>query len=126
MIAYAVAITFVKVSICVALLRIVEQKSHRIILWITIAITVATNLVGIIASFVGCQPISSAWEPGPDSICLSNNGTQGEALFIYVQFAIYISADLVCVLLPFSIVWNLRMKRTLKLSTAGVLGLGAL
>lgn len=91
-----------------------------------IGITVIIDSVEVLATAFGCQPISDSWDLPPGSTCGSDIDAASFEIMIYAEFAVYITVDIACVVLPILIVWNLRMKTSLKISTAGMLGLGAL
>lgn len=124
-IAYGIAVTFVKSSICVALLRIAQRKRHQIALWAMVTVTTIMNISVVFAAIFGCQPISDNWDPRPGSFCGASPQHSGFVTLVYAEFAVYIAVDAGCVLVPFLILWPLQMKTSLKLSTAGVLGMGA-
>lgn len=120
------AVTFVKASICMALLRIAEQKVYRIILWFMIVITTVTDAAELVAAIFGYQAISDNWQPGPDSTYKSGSNKTIFQSLVYIEYAVYIAVDIACVLLPIFILWSLQMKKSIKITTAGILGLGAL
>lgn len=115
-----------KASIYAALLRIAEQKTYRIILWAMIALAVVTDTMELLAAIFGCLPISDNWDPTPTSQCSQGGNSTGAHVFIFLEFGVYIALDIACVVMPIFIIWHLRMKTRLKISTAMILGLGSL
>jgi hypothetical protein len=84
-------------------------------------------MVGFIAVVITCQPMAKNWDPviqADTSIgyCMTGNIVQN--LSYYVS-ASSIVTDWACAIIPCFIVWNLQMKRKLKISVAAILALGA-
>lgn len=117
---YALAIGFVKSSICVALLRITPEKCYRIPLWIIIASAGCTSLGGLISLFTLCRPITANWNPGTGE-CAPR---QIIATLSYMISVLAIVTDLFCAVVPWFIIRNLQMPRRSKYSILAVLALG--
>ncbi|KAK6822027.1 hypothetical protein PG987_014852 [Apiospora arundinis] len=96
-ITYAWSLPFIKCSICLSLFRITNERRYTIPLWCVMVLATFSAMLG----FSIIQNIS------------------------YFISASSILTDWSCAILPCIIVWNLNMKRKLKVSAAGILALGA-
>ncbi|KAH6647892.1 hypothetical protein BKA67DRAFT_662639 [Truncatella angustata] len=119
---YIVSLCFIKNSICITMLRIAINRTHRWALYGTIAVSTGVSLVGFIGMLTVCRPITAQWEAGsgtcaPRSVIIALN---------YVISAGAIVTDWACAIVPAFILWNAQMRRNVKLSVGIVLGLGSL
>ncbi|KAK8070297.1 hypothetical protein PG994_006913 [Apiospora phragmitis] len=124
---YAWSLPFIKGSICFSLFRITNERKHTIPLWCIMILATFSAILGFIAVVITCQPIAKNWDP-----VLQSDPDVGECMdyAIIQNISYFISAssiltDWACAILPCFIVWNLNMKRKLKISVAGILALGA-
>lgn len=118
---YAWSLPFIKSSICLTMLRIITEKTFRIILWVSMIASVASAMIGFIAVVALCKPISAYWDPSVGGWCATIDIVTGLSYFVSVMSLI---TDWTCSLLPCFVVWNLQMKSRLKASVCGVLALG--
>ncbi|KAF3401588.1 hypothetical protein F1880_010034 [Penicillium rolfsii] len=115
------ACTLGKTSFAVTLLRIVVHKWMIIVLWFVI---VTMNLVNVLAAlfiFVQCKDPRHLWNPAIPSKCWPAD--------VFTHFSLFVGAysgaqDFVLALLPWSLVWNLQMKKKEKLGIAFAMSLG--
>lgn len=124
---YAWTLPFIKCSICFSLFRITTEVKYRLLLWGVMFLATVSAMIGFIAVVITCQPIAKNWDPvlqadASIGYCMTGN--------IITRLSYYISAssivtDWACAIIPCFIVWNLQMKRRLKISVAGILALGA-
>ncbi|KAK8880062.1 cation-transporting atpase 4 [Apiospora arundinis] len=126
-ITYAWSLPFIRCSICLSLFRITNERRYTIPLWCVMVLATFSAMLGFIAVVITCQPIAKNWDP-----VLQNDPSVGSCMdySIIQNISYFISAssiltDWSCVILPCIIVWNLNMKRKLKVSAAGILALGA-
>lgn len=76
------SLMFTKISVCLSLLRIIKSnRVRRRVMYIIMALIVATNLSSTIAIFPQCKPIEKLWNPTRKSTCISK-GTQ-LAIYFY-------------------------------------------
>ncbi|KAF7534513.1 hypothetical protein G7054_g6185 [Neopestalotiopsis clavispora] len=126
-IAYAWCLPFIKCSICFSLFRITSELKYRLLLWAVMVLATVSAMVGFIAVVITCQPMAKNWDPVIQAdtnigYCMTGNIVQN--LSYYVS-ASSIVTDWACAIIPCFIVWNLQMKRKLKISVAAILALGA-
>ncbi|KAF5009865.1 hypothetical protein FDECE_3938 [Fusarium decemcellulare] len=118
---YCSSLLFIKGSICITLLRIATQRSHRIIIWATLVFTELSTLAVVIGLFCLCQPLAAFWgEPGK---CVDPIVITALAYLISIGAVI---ADWSCAIVPGFILWKTQMKTATKVSISIVLGLGVL
>ncbi|KAK6072309.1 cation-transporting atpase 4 [Seiridium cupressi] len=126
-ITYAWCLLFIKCSICVSLFRITAERKFRLMLWGVMFLASLSALIGFIAVVITCNPIAKNWDPvlAADSsigYCIDYNIIQGISYYISASSII---TDWACAVIPCFIVWNLQMRRKLKISVVGILALGA-
>lgn len=64
------AVTFVKSSICLLVLRIKNTKVLRVFLYTVIGFLIITNLLPIIALLVECNPVDKFWDRARKGTCM--------------------------------------------------------
>ncbi|RSL68601.1 hypothetical protein CEP54_002706 [Fusarium duplospermum] len=119
---YCCSLIFIKGSICVTFLRIAIEKTHRIIVWMTLVASVISTLIVIIGLLTMCRPISANWD--------KNAGQCSPPIVItslsYLVSAAAVLTDWVCAILPGFMLYKTQMKRATKISINVILGLGVL
>ncbi|KAK7740913.1 hypothetical protein SLS53_004976 [Cytospora paraplurivora] len=117
-ITYLLAIGFIKAGICTTLLRINSGSSNRRVTWalwfIMVAIVMST-LGEFITFLVRCQT---------SGVCKDSNKTI--AVLEWIGVAVFIALDIALAIVPVFIIRSLKMKKSLKLSTGLILGLGGI
>ncbi|KAK8115691.1 hypothetical protein PG984_012193 [Apiospora sp. TS-2023a] len=123
-ITYAWSLPFIKCSICFSLFRITNERRHTIPLWCVMILATFSAMLGFVAVLITCQPIARNWDPALSNVgsCMDYAIIQNISYFISASSII---TDWACAILPCFIVWNLNIKRKLKVSVAVVLALGA-
>ncbi|KAK8054372.1 hypothetical protein PG996_013673 [Apiospora saccharicola] len=123
-ITYAWSLPFIKCSICFSLFRFTNERRHTIPLWCVMILATFSAMLGFVAVLITCQPIARNWDPALSNVgsCMDYSIIQNISYFISASSII---TDWACAILPCFIVWNLNIKRKLKVSVAVVLALGA-
>ncbi|KAI1472397.1 uncharacterized protein F4812DRAFT_454213 [Daldinia caldariorum] len=119
---YMLCLPPVKVSICVALLRITSQKRYTIPLWVVIIVCVIGTATGLATIFIQCKPIAANWN-GDAKHCAGVNQT---GVMNTAMSVTSIITDWMCAIFPAFILWKLNMKPQVKASLIFVLALGIL
>jgi len=119
---YVTGSIFIKASICATLLRITIQRKYAYILWALIAVTAVSNLVAFSAALARCKPVSATWNPAAGT-CLDQSII---ITLTYVVSSVNIATDWSVAIIPIFILWNIQMRRKLKLITGSILGIGVL
>lgn len=150
---YVSGSVLIKASIVATLLRITTttQVRYKIALWFLLTLSIVatltaskcirqrlayarsylcrsslesrrnTNSGAVIAVLVRCKPISASWTG--QGTCLDQSII---VTLTYVVSAVNILTDWSVAIMPAFILWNVQMKRKLKLMTGMILGLGVL
>jgi hypothetical protein len=120
--AYVSGTVPIKLSICVALLRIAGvNRAFSLTLHAISALTVLSAIVSIAVIANICHPASALWGEAEGSCNYGLNSGVG-----YFLSAVSIITDWTLAILPAFMLYNLQLKRSLKVSIATVLGLAAL
>lgn len=115
-------LVFIKVSICVTLLRIAVVKWHRATLWLLIVITVVSTIFVDFYVLLQCQPIAATWGE-VKGVCLPSTITVS-ITFIISGFNLI--TDVTTALLPFIILKDVQMTKHNKIAIISILSLGVL
>lgn len=119
---YFTAAMFIKCAIFLTMLRVTAKFSHKIVLWIIIAIVIMTGLTGIIGGLTVCHPIEKNWD-----LTATRQDCAYDAVLVigFVVTGTSILTDFACAGLPIFILWNMQMDRKMKILTWVMLALGA-
>ncbi|KAI1324257.1 hypothetical protein F5Y16DRAFT_424186 [Xylariaceae sp. FL0255] len=107
---YFATVSIAKGAICVLYSKLSPQRIVRVTIHIIIIVLILTALSGAIADLAACRPFSANWGRAEvqKAHCMNK-----EALFIWITLP-NILTDVVLLLLPLPIVWNLQATRQLK------------
>ncbi|SPO06295.1 related to integral membrane protein [Cephalotrichum gorgonifer] len=112
----------IKVSICVALLRISgTNKIFKISLYAIIGISTVAGFGSMIGIAVSCTPPSAFWNPAGGGSCNALVNT----FAAYFISACSILTDFGLAILPAFMLWNVQLNRSVKASVAIILGFAA-
>ncbi|KAF4983784.1 hypothetical protein FZEAL_868 [Fusarium zealandicum] len=119
---YCCSLLFIKGSICINLLRIAVERTHRIILWVTLTASCISTLIVIIGLMAMCRPIAANWDKdagqcSPPTVIVSLS---------YLVSAAAVATDWVCAILPGFMLYKTQMKTATKVSISIILGMGIL
>lgn len=114
-----------KFSIGIFLLRIAVVRSHRIIIWTTIAVLELYGAFYFFLFVLQCRPSTYFWTryTGGEGSCINANTT---VIATYVYSGISCATDWILGIIPIFLVWNVQMNPRTKVSVALILGLGAM
>ena len=115
----------VKISVCLALLRVVERARRRItlFLWLLLVLVATTHLTLTMLFFLHCRPLARLWNPKVNGSCMS---THTMVLACYICSAIDIATDLLCAAIPVLVIHRLQMTFRTKVALCVLMGLGVL
>ena len=116
-------IGMVKISVCLALLRVVERARRGITMFLRslLAFVAVTHLALAMILFLHCVPLAALWNPEVHGSCLSTHST---VLAGYIGFAIDVVTDLVCAGIPVLVIHRLQMSFRNKITLCVLMGLG--
>lgn len=112
--------TFIKASICSTLLRVSFQRRYNYILYGIMGLTSVNALITMVGVVVQCKPLAASWGEVPGA-CRDQRML---ITFTYVVSFFHIATDWLVATIPVAILWNLQMRRTVKLALVVILGLG--
>ncbi|OOQ86296.1 hypothetical protein PEBR_22866 [Penicillium brasilianum] len=115
------ACTLGKTSFAVTLLRIVVHRWMIYVLWFVIVTMNVVNVLAALFIFVQCKDPRHLWNPAIPSECWPSD--------VFTNFSLFVGAysgaqDFVLALLPWTLVWNLQMKKKEKIGIAFAMSLG--
>ncbi|KAJ5820420.1 hypothetical protein N7474_006011 [Penicillium riverlandense] len=124
-IAYCFASIFCKISVCLFLMRITIKRLHIWIIYTVMVLTVLAGLVFMFLMLLQCKPLSYFWtrtamDPSIEGYCISINII---ITMTYVYSAFAALCDFTVGILPIFIVYNLQMRREVKLAVGGILSM---
>ncbi|CAK7218541.1 hypothetical protein SCUCBS95973_003523 [Sporothrix curviconia] len=116
---FFMAICFMKISVCLLLLRIKNERWLRWLIYGVMAGLVVTNGGVVVILLAECRPvdeywddIGSCWDP------------RVRVFSIYLAIAYQILTDLLCSCLPLVVIWKVRIPLKSKLLVCGLMSLG--
>ncbi|RAK98470.1 uncharacterized protein BO80DRAFT_479659 [Aspergillus ibericus CBS 121593] len=105
MLAYVIALGFIKTSFCVLYLSIFPGKKFRIGCWCVLAIIAAETISEILVVIFQCWPVHKAW----DATGLVEGHCVNMTAFYYANFGIKMASDLALFLMPMPKLVRLKM-----------------
>ncbi|KAI0152745.1 hypothetical protein GGR57DRAFT_170437 [Xylariaceae sp. FL1272] len=116
-----IGLGFLKISVALALLRLVTGKVYTWVLRATIAFVSIYTLFAILTLILYCRPIDGFWDHDLGAECYS--------IQLFVQFglansALSIFTDILLASLPIPVIWKLQIPRKTRIYLILVLALG--
>ncbi|OHX00754.1 integral membrane protein [Colletotrichum incanum] len=113
------SMAFLKVSLCLLVIRIQSTKTLRALLYILMIGSVVINLAVVIILLAECRPVGF-WR-GNSAQCWPN-AIRIYAIWTSIAYSVF--SDLLCSLLPLAIVWRIRIPSQKKAMVTGLMSLG--
>ncbi|KAK0610126.1 hypothetical protein B0T17DRAFT_470266, partial [Bombardia bombarda] len=114
------AVVWSKTSFAITLLRLTDGKLHRFV-WFAIGSMNFFVLLEALFVWVDCNPVSKNWDPQTPGTCWPTDAVNGYGVFAACTSGFY---DVVLALLPWRLVWNLKMQKKEKFGVAIAMSLG--
>ncbi|KXJ87860.1 hypothetical protein Micbo1qcDRAFT_123999, partial [Microdochium bolleyi] len=114
-------LAFLKLSIGAALMRLSNQKWYRRIIWGFIAFVIMYSIISWVEWFLVCNPLPGFWDKSIKAECIPQNIHKGFALF---NTASNMLTDVAFATLPVPVIWQLQMKKKLRVYLIIILSLG--
>lgn len=120
-----IGIGLAKISVCLCVLRIIgrTRKHLATFLWVVIAFCAASHFTQVMLFLVQCRPMAAIWNPRIQGKCFSPHITY---LVGYIGFGLDAFTDLICAVIPISILHRLQMNKRTKVALCCLIGLGSL
>lgn len=119
---YALGVWFVKTAILVFYLRLSPEKRFRQITYGIIAFVAIYTLVSLLIFTLPCRPIAATW----DVTLLADAKCINQFDFVYANAAFNILSDLMALVLPIRLCWNLQATFKQKLLLMFLFAMGSL
>ncbi|KAL8646687.1 MAG: hypothetical protein Q9210_005994, partial [Variospora velana] len=116
-----ITIMLTKISICLFLLRIKNDVSNKIFMYILITANVVVTSVICFLLLGICQPLRAYWDVGVDGQCFS---TRQFMIMVASQGTFSILSDLILATMPLFFLRNLQISRRTKLLLCVLMGAG--
>ncbi|KAK7547085.1 hypothetical protein BKA81DRAFT_331784 [Phyllosticta paracitricarpa] len=108
----------VKFSLLALYRRLMNGLKAYITLWWCLVIFCAVTLVGaIVSNFTSCSSMHAWFTPG---LCATPRDIQAQIASLYYSFAVDVLTDLMIMVLPIRLIWNLQMPRSEKIGIGGL------
>ncbi|KAL8779774.1 MAG: hypothetical protein Q9203_001194 [Teloschistes exilis] len=120
-----IGIGFVKISVCLYVLRIIDRTRRRLaqFLWLLIAVVAASHSAQVLIFLLQCRPIQAMWDPTVKGTCFSARVTYTAG---YTNYGMDAVTDLICAGIPVFVIHRLRMNIRTKLAICFLMSLGVL
>lgn len=112
--------TFTRSSILFFYRRIFVSQVFLGIVWIVLGMVLGFFIGCSVAAVFGCQPVSYYWNSDQDGHCMN------EILFYRLNGIINLSLDLLVLILPLPLLWQLQMYTRKKIALSLIFSLGLL
>lgn len=114
-----------KISIGYFLLRLTVHRIHVWIIWIVMSLTVLTGAVFFFVTLFQCNPISHFWNQviGAKGSCIN---VEIIIALTYLYGTISAICDFTFGILPIFLVWNLNMRKTVKIALVPILSMACM
>lgn len=135
------ALFFIKISVCLLVLRVKSTASLRWASGLITALMITSTIVACAALLAECKPVSAYWnrssgECRAPTFRIYSIWVQAGMSVVLVKTQIVVQADilpaisvltdLVCSLLPFPILWSLQLSPRKKIAVGALMALGAM
>ncbi|KAL9030590.1 MAG: hypothetical protein Q9196_001296 [Gyalolechia fulgens] len=122
-VAFVISTCFVKVSVCIFILRLIDKtrRNMRHFIYVLMGFLIVSTLGLVIALLAQCRPLKALYVLDMKGKCYSKYVSTAVA---YVQAAINVFTDFTCAGLPFFVIRRLQMKPSLKIGLSIIMGLG--
>ena len=112
-----------KISISIYILRIKNERSLRMLLWILMVLIFVVSITDIAVISSSCIPFKALWTPSlqPQARCLPLKSVYNVA---YVQSGFTIVVDLCLTISPIVVLWKVRIEKWKKVRICVLMSLG--
>jgi hypothetical protein len=121
--AYILTMIAAKMSISLFFLRITIDQLQRRIIYVAMGLSSITGVVFLFVTIFQCNPTLFSMDHGQSTKCMPVNIVIG---LTYFYSSVNVLCDLAFGLMPFWIVWGLKVKQSEKLVLVPILSMGCL
>lgn len=117
---YALTLGFTKMSITWMMKRIFFEQSYAVVAYAIMAFCFAWMVQTVLTGVLICQPVNMNWDPA-----LREVGHCGNQMVAFAAVSIVdIITDILILVLPIKLLWDLQMKQSYKIALGIVFGAG--
>ncbi|KAB5511641.1 hypothetical protein GE09DRAFT_925376, partial [Coniochaeta sp. 2T2.1] len=118
-----IGISIAKTSFCVTLLRLANERWHKVFIWFCIVTVNGFMWPCAITFFVGCTPLAKKWDDSVPGHCIDTLPILNFAVFAGVWSAL---TDFLLAAFPWVLVWKLQMRRVERIGICICMSMGLL
>ncbi|KAB5518095.1 hypothetical protein GE09DRAFT_1066318 [Coniochaeta sp. 2T2.1] len=118
-----IGIAIAKTSFCVTLLRLANERWHKLFIWFCIVTVNGFMWPCAITFFVGCTPLAKKWDDSVPGHCIDTLPIVNFAVFAGVWSAL---TDFLLAAFPWFLVWKLQMRRVERIGICICMSMGLL
>lgn len=119
---YAIGVGLVKTAILVFYLRLSPERRFRQITWAIMGFVILYSVLSVLLFTIGCIPVDAMWD-----ITLMDHAKCFDQLsFVYANAACNVFSDLVTLILPIKLCYNLQTTFRQKALLLGLFTMGSL
>ncbi|KAF5705022.1 hypothetical protein FMUND_12283 [Fusarium mundagurra] len=115
------ALNVIRISMCLMLLRLKEERAWKWALRILIVLQVCLIIVATGVQMALCRPLSGLWAPTPDTRCIP---TEGFRRYWITHYSFHIFCDVVISLMPLTFIYAMHRSLLEKILLCGLMGAG--
>ncbi|RYO89653.1 hypothetical protein DL766_008059 [Monosporascus sp. MC13-8B] len=116
---YYITVSLTKMSILFLYLKLIPQRSYRIVNWSMMAFVALTGFTCVLAGIFQCNPIHKAWHTDVPGTCFNQ-------VALYLSNAgLNILQDLIIYFLPVKTLWQVQLPRKQRIALIAVFVVGA-
>ncbi|MCJ1379782.1 hypothetical protein MMC17_002885 [Xylographa soralifera] len=118
-----IALGFVKVSICLYMIRMIHHTMKRVrqCLWVLIGFIIACHIAVFIMFVLQCIPLTAVWDPSVSGTCYGLGVTYNVA---YAATGLDALTDLASAIIPIFVIQRLSINLHTKIAIGMLMGLG--
>ncbi|KAH7150606.1 hypothetical protein DER46DRAFT_464259, partial [Fusarium sp. MPI-SDFR-AT-0072] len=117
------SMNMVRISMCLMILPLKDSRRWKYPLWSLIAVQIGMIISATSINLAYCRPLSAAWEPNPDAVCLEPWQME---VFAYTYNAFNIASDLILSLIPLAFIVKMHRRMREKILIGCLMAAGLL
>ena len=114
------AVGWSKTSFAITLLRLTEGKVKKAVWFMIVSMNIAMTMEAVL-TWIQCTPVASAWDFNVEGTCWHKDIMNDYGIFAGALSGTY---DVVLALLPWTLVWKLRMRKREKFGIGAAMSMG--
>ena len=116
---YYITVGLTKIAILLLYLRLIPQRSYRVVIYIFIAFVTGTVLASVLANIFQCNPVAFAWNKEIEGGTCFN-----QTALYYSNAALDIFQDIFIYCLPLRVIYDLQVPKRQKVALGVIFAIG--